>query len=134
MKSPLALVFLVVLCWALYALILKSIASRLSWPVSMFLFIVGYSLTVGLFCLASRPSFQMSMIWLWPIMAGILCGVGAIAFFKGLETFPGSKYFSLVGLYIPLSALMCIFFLSEPFSLKTILGILFAGAAILLLA
>lgn len=134
MKMPALLIIIVILSWAIYAFILKSIASRLSWPVSMLLFVLGYSLTVGLSCLACRPSFQNSMIWLWPMLAGILCGVGAVAFFKGLEAFPGSKYFSLVGLYIPLSSLFCIFFLSEPFNLKTILGIFFAGAAILLLA
>jgi len=131
------LVVIVVLSWGSYNVMLKAVAGRLAWQWSMLWFVIGYSLMVTLFCLMSDRT-QIKSRFLhpsaaWPMLAGILCGVGAIAFFKALPLAPGSVLMPMVGLYVLVSAVGCLLFLHDPLTWRVLAGIGCATAAVMLL-
>lgn len=131
------LTLITVLAWGGYNVALKFAAGRLAWQVSMFLFVLSYAIIVGAYCLMqadlSRASLWQRAAW-WPLLAGLLCGIGGITFFKALPSAPGSLFLPLVGLYSLVSAVGCIVLLHEPFTLRIAAGILCATAAVVLLA
>lgn len=126
-----------VLTWGAYSLFLKKAGSLLPWRVSMFLFVLSYSVLVGLFCFLGQgvsASDVFSRRAVWPVLAGLLCGVGGIAFFMAIPVAPGSVFLPLVSLSMVISGIGCVFFFAEPFSLRLALGVVFAAVAVVLLA
>jgi bacterial/archaeal transporter family protein len=69
----------------------------------------------------------------WPLISGIVCGLGAITFFKAIPLAPGSVLMPLVGLFVLVSAVGCLVFLHEPLTWRVVLGIGCATAAVMLL-
>ena len=131
------LILLTVLSWGGYNVLLKAVAGRLAWQLSMLWFVIGYALMVAGFCLAADPGLIRNRLIqapaVWPLVAGVLCGVGAIAFFKALPLAPGSVLMPLVGLYVLVSAVGCLILLHEPFTWRMAAGIGCATAAVMLL-
>lgn len=131
------LVLIAVLSWGSYNVVLKAVAGRIAWQWSMLWFVIGYMVMVAGFCLATDPALIkgrfLQLQAFWPLMAGILCGVGAIAFFKALPLAPGSVLMPLIGLYVLVSAIGCLFILHEPLTLRVVAGIGCATAAVMLL-
>ena len=126
-----------IVTWGAYNIVLKVAAGRMAWQLSMFLFVLSYSVIVGAFCLAQGSVARAGLVSrasLWPLAAGVLCGLGAITFFKGLGGAPGSVFLPLVGLATLVSAVGCLVFLHEPVSLRVVAGIACAIAAIVLLS
>ncbi|MBN1435464.1 MAG: EamA family transporter [Sedimentisphaerales bacterium] len=126
-----------VLCWGTYNVILKAVSSRVSWQMSMMWFIIGYALVIAVFvgvnCIGREFRWFQPMS-LVPLSAGVLCAIGAITFFKAIPTAPGSLLMPIIGLYVLTASIGCLVFLKEPITLRVVLGISFATAAILLLS
>lgn len=131
------LVAVVVISWGGYSVLLKQAGNHLSPTISMFLFVCGYAVLVGAYCFLS-PDMKMHAVFqkqgLVALVAGALCGVGGIAFFKAVPRVPGSVLFPLVGLYALVSAVGSLLIFKEPMTLKLMLGIVCATAAIMLLS
>lgn len=122
--------------WGAYSVILRAVAGRLAWQWSMLWFVIGYAVVIAVFCLTHAHSVK-ARLWepssFWALAAGLICGAGAIAFFKALPSAPGSVFLPLVGLYVLVSAVGCLVFLHEPFSWRIGTGIVCATAAAMLL-
>jgi len=131
------LVAVVIISWGGYSILLKVAGNHLSPTISMFLFVFGYAVLVGGYCFFS-PDMKVNAVFQKPaliaLLAGVLCGVGGIAFFKAVPRVPGSILFPLVGLYALVSAVASLLIFKEPFTLKLMLGIVCATAAIILLS
>jgi bacterial/archaeal transporter family protein len=130
------LIAITVLSWGGYNVLLKGVGERIAWQSSMLLFVISYALAVGLYCAwqgrLTGADFTEKKAFL-PLLAGVLCAVGAVAFFRAIPKAPGSLLMPLVGLYPVVAALGCIVFFKEPVSLRVVLGILCAAAAAFLL-
>lgn len=130
------LILITVLSWGGYNVLLKWAGGQLAWQASMLLFVVAYSVAVGAYCawdgqwtpaeLATRKS-------LVPMLAGAMCAVGAVTFFKALPMASGSLLLPLVGLYPIVAAVGCLVLLQEPVSLRLVAGLFCAAAAVVLL-
>lgn len=130
------LVLFTVVSWGGYNVMLKAVAGRITWQASMLCFVVGYVAIVTVFLIANSTRSELKLmqaVSMWPLAAGLLCGVGAVAFFKAVPMAKGSVLMPLVGLYVLVSALGCIFALHEPVTPRIIVGIICATAAAVLL-
>jgi drug/metabolite transporter (DMT)-like permease len=128
-----------VISWGAYNVVLKAAAGKVAWQVSMLCFVFGYSAFIVVFCLLNASGMKQlfsdimkSGSW-WSILAGVLCGLGAVTFFVGLPKAPGSVYIPLIGLYVVVAAIGCLVFFKEPISARVIVGMICAVAAIVLL-
>jgi bacterial/archaeal transporter family protein len=130
------LVAITVLSWGSYNVLLKWAGNQIAWQASMLLFVVAYCLVVGAYCLFQGQLAYPDLVGkksVVPLVAGVLCAVGAITFFKAVPMAPGSLLMPLVGLYTLVSAIGCLFLFHEPISLRVVTGILCAGMAVVLL-
>ena len=130
------LTLIVVLSWGGYNVILKAISGRIAWQSSMLWFVIGYAAMVAIYCVTDsgfNKSRFVNLQAFWPLLAGILCGVGAVAFFKALPLAPGSVLMPLIGLYVLVAAIGCLVFLHEPLTLRVVGGMVCATAAVMLL-
>ena len=126
-----------VLCWGTYNVILKGVSSRISWQMSLMWFLIGYALIIAVFIAVNCPGQKfrwLQTISLAPFFGGILCGIGAITFFKAMPTASGSLLMPIIGLYVLIASIGCLIFFKEPLTLRVVLGVAFATAAILLLS
>jgi len=126
----------IILSWGGYSIVLKLIANKLPWQASMLLFVVGYALVAGFYCLLNFSTVNGSVfkpVSLLALGAGVLCGLGAIAFFKALPLAPGSVFIPLVGLSVLVAAIGCLIILKEPISCRSASGIVLAVVSIILL-
>jgi drug/metabolite transporter (DMT)-like permease len=132
------LTLITVVSWGTYNVVLKAVADRVAWQTSMLWFVIGYGVMVAAYCLMADPGMLkgrfIQAAALWPLLAGVLCGIGAITFFKALPVAPGSVLMPLIGLYVLVSAVGCLVFLHEPLTLRVIAGIGCATAAVILLS
>ena len=126
-----------VLSWGTYTVILKKVSGQMAWQASMFLFVLGYAVFVGGYYLldtAGTASTLFQKKSVWPILIGMLCGLGGITFFRALAMAPGSVFLPLVSLSMIISGIGCIVFLKEAVTVRVVLGVIFAGIAVVLLA
>ena len=126
-----------VVSWGAYSVILKRVSGQMAWQASMFLFVLGYSVFVALYyALDSAGTFPalLQRKSLWPLLAGALCGIGGITFFKAIAQAPGSVFLPIVSLSMIISGILCVLLLKEPLTARVIFGTLFAGVAVVLLA
>jgi bacterial/archaeal transporter family protein len=130
------LILLTVLSWGGYNVLLKWAGDQLAWQASMLLFVVAYALVVGVYSIVYGHlslAHVMGKQAAAPLLAGVLCALGAITFFKAIPMASGSVLMPLVGLYPIVTAIGCIVLLREPVSLRLGIGMLCAGAAVVLL-
>lgn len=130
------LVAFTIISWGTYNVVLKRISGKIPWQLSMLFFVAGYSLVAVVYVSLNfselrhgffRPVNSMALA------AGVLCGFGAVTFFKAIPTAPGSILMPLVGLYVLVAAIGCLFVMKEPVSPRILLGIFFAVISIMLL-
>jgi transporter family protein len=130
MYSLLALVL-----WGLWGVFSKIAATHLpSWAI--FLVEIGVYLVVGglIWGLLRTP-----VTWTFPgaaaaVAAGLAGGFALFFFLKALSTGPASVVVPLTSLYPVITVLLGITFLQEDLSLRHLLGILMASAAVWLLS
>jgi drug/metabolite transporter (DMT)-like permease len=122
--------------WGGYNVLLKWAGDKMSFAVSMFLFVLSYSIIVGAYCLCQGGLTAAEVFnrkALVPLAAGVLCAVGAVTFFKALPSAPGGLLMPLVSLYTVVAAVACIILFKEPVNVRVIAGIVCAAAAAFLL-
>lgn len=125
-----------VLSWGGYNALLKWAGGKIAWQTSMFLFVASYAAIVGAYCLCQGGLTAGDLFGkkaIAPLIAGALCAVGAITFFKALPSAPGSLLMPLISLYTVVAAVACLFLFKEPVTPRLIVGILCAAAAGVLL-
>lgn len=91
-----------------------------------FLPIVAYSLTAR-----TRSEMRPSVL---PVVAGVLAGIATVAFYLALRRGPASVVVPLSGMYILLPAVLGFIILKEPLTVTHVLGLGFAGLAVLFLS
>lgn len=126
-----------ILSWGGYNVILKMISGRIAWQLSMLLFVIGYTGIVAVYCLLNFHMSEFAGISktaaALALFSGLLCGLGAVAFFKALPLVSGSILMPLIGLYVLVAAVGCLIILREPVSLRVVSGIILAVISIMLL-
>lgn len=126
-----------VLSWGAYNIILKLIAGKIPWQLSMLMFVIGYAIIVGAYSVLSLYSAGIASIMkpaaFTAFGAGVVCGLGAVTFFKALPLAPGSVLMPLVGLYVLVAAVGCLIIFREPVSFRVVSGIILAVISIMLL-
>lgn len=130
------LVAITICSWGGYNVLLKWAGNQIAWQASMLLFVIAYSLAVGTYCVFQGQLAYADIVGkksVVPLLAGVLCAVGAITFFKAIPMVPGSLLMPLIGLSSLVSTIGCLFLFQEPMSLRVVTGILCAGTAIVLL-
>jgi drug/metabolite transporter (DMT)-like permease len=130
------LIAITVLSWGGYNVLLKWAGGQIAWQASMLLFVIAYSIIVGAYCILEGRLIGADLMGrksILPLLAGTLCALGAITFFKALPMAPGSLLMPLVGLYTFVSAIGCLFLFHEPISLRVVAGMLCAAGAVVLL-
>jgi len=93
---------------------------------SGFLPIVAYALTAR-----TRSEMRPSVL---PVVAGVLAGIATVAFYLALRRGPASVVVPLSGMYILVPALLGFVLLKEPLTVTHVLGLGFAGLAVLFLS
>lgn len=90
------------------------------------------ALLVSLYCKKEFLFVLSSFNW-WGYLFGILWGIGTVTFIIALKSAPASIVLPLTSLYPLITALLAIFFLNEPLTIKTGTGIVLAVLAAVLL-
>lgn len=131
------LIAITVLCWGAYSVMLKYAADRVPWQVSLLTFVLSYSVIVATYSLWQMKGQSLEILkpaLAWPLLAGLLCGLGGITYFKALPLAPGGLIMPLMGLFIPVAALGCILLFHEHLGVREVIGLLCGVASIVLLA
>ncbi|MBI3987644.1 MAG: EamA family transporter [Lentisphaerae bacterium] len=131
------LIGVTILCWGAYSIMLKYVADRMAWQVSLLAFVLSYSVIVAAFSLWQMKGQSLEILTpalAWPLLAGGLCGLGGITYFKALPLAPGGLIMPLMGLFIPVAALGCILLFHERLGVREVIGLLCGVASIVLLA
>ena len=132
------LISITVISWGVYNVILKAISERISWQLSMLLFVMGYAIAITAYLLFYFSFWKNDLLLfrptlLYPLIAGVFCALGAITFFKALSLTPGSIIVPIAGLHVLVASIGCVLLLKEPFSLRLLAGTICAVIAIVLL-
>ena len=122
---------LALLFWGLWGFLTKVGAERVPWQTTMILFGI-FTFIGGLLCGFSRPHFDG---YFWASAgAGIAGAIGFLYFFNALSKGPATIVIPLTSLYVAVAAALAFLILHEPLTVKKVLGILSAVAAMFLLA
>ncbi len=117
--------------WGLWGFLTKVGAEKVPWQNIMILFGIC-TFMAGIICGMVKP--QLDGYFLASIGAGIAGAVGFLYFFNALSKGPASIVIPLTSLYVVVAAILAFLILAEPLSVRKILGIFSAIAAIALLA
>ena len=117
--------------WGLWGFLTKLSAEEVPWQTTMILFGVC-TLVIGAIAGPSKP--QLDTFHFIALAAGIAGGVGFLYFFVALTKGPASIVIPLTSLYVAVASALAVILLSEPLTIKKILGILSAILAMVLLA
>ncbi len=123
---------LLALCfWGVWGFLTKLSADRVPWQTMMIFYAVS-ALIIGFLAKPSLPSGDIPHAW--GLLAGFACAVGFLYFYIAMSRGPASVVIPLTSMYLAPASILAFLFLSEPVTLKKVLGILCAAAAVLLLA
>jgi len=117
--------------WGLWGFLTKVGAEKTPWQTIMILFGVC-TFFAGLLC--GPAKLHIDNYLLASLGAGITGAVGFLYFFNALSKGPASIVIPLTSLYVAIASILAFIILSEPVTLKKVLGILFAISAMTLLA
>lgn len=91
-----------------------------------------FTMAGALACGAGKTHFD-SYFWA-SAGAGLAGALGFLYFFNALSKGPATIVIPLTSMYVVISSILAFLFLAEPLSLKKVLGILFAIAAVIMMA
>ena len=121
---------LALLFWGLWGFLTKLGAEKVPWQSTM-LYFGGFTL---LFALIAGPCrMQADSHHLWSLLAGIAGAVGFLFFFVALSRGPATVVIPMTSLYVAVAAILAFLILQEPLTVKKVLGIGCAIAAVILL-
>ncbi|TKJ39137.1 hypothetical protein CEE37_12010 [candidate division LCP-89 bacterium B3_LCP] len=117
--------------WGLWGFLTKLGAEKVPWQTMMIFFAVC-TLAGGL---ATGPVKMKMDVWhLIGLGAGIAGALGFIYFFLAISRGEASVVIPITSLYVAVASVLAFIILSEPITLKKMLGILCAVIAVVLLA
>lgn len=121
--------------WGIWA-VLADVATRTIRPTSAMILSYGTSLLVALAYLGiQRRSPALGEVGVYFALAsGLFAGIGAVAFYAGLEAGRTGIVTTVSALYFVVAALLGMLVLGETLGLREATGIAFAVAAVALLA
>lgn len=121
--------------WGIWAL-LADVATDYVDPVSAMIFSYATSVAVALAYVVARED-SLSTVRTgvgFALVAGVFAGIGAVAFYSGLERGQTSIVTTVSALYFVVAAVLGVVVLGESVGLEDVAGIAFAVAAVTLLA
>ncbi len=117
--------------WGLWGFLTKLGAEKVPWQTLMIYFAAG-TLAAGL--IAGPAGFKLNSWHLIGMGAGLAGAVGFVFFFLALSRGQASTVIPITSLYVAVTSVLAFLFLSEPITLKKILGIFCAVLAMVLLS
>jgi len=135
LNSPLAYGLLAMLAWGVWSVVAAVATDHVSPEVAM---IVSYgtgALVAAGYVLWRPSAVEFSTRGLGiAALAGVFAGVGAVAFYVGLDRGSTGVVTTVSALYFAVAAVLAVLFLNESASLRTAAGVATAGVAVWLLA
>jgi len=126
MPSLLALLF-----WGMWGFLTKMVADSVAWQTQMIFFAIG-TLLVALLAKPGIPTFDgFHMIG---AAAGIAGGLGFLFFYRAITRGEASVVIPITSLYVAVATVLAFVVLSEPVSVKKLIGLILAVAAMFFLA
>ncbi len=117
--------------WGLWGFLTKLAGTRVHWQTMMLLLAFG-TIIFGLSSKPPKPAFDIYHIY--GLISGLACALGYLFFYRAMEKGDASNVLPVTALYVAVSSVLAIVILSEPITIKKILGIILAIAAVILLA
>lgn len=135
LRSPLAYGLLAMVAWGVWSVVAELATDHVAPEVAM---VVSYATgaTVAFGYVLSRPgsvTFSTRGLGIAAV-AGVFAGVGAVAFYVGLDRGSTGVVTTVSALYFVVAAVLAVVFLNESASLRTVAGVATAGVAVWLLA
>jgi transporter family protein len=131
--SWLSLTILAAFLWGIWGVLSKLVTAKLNGAMAMLTLAIGY-LIIALMNGHTKFDFAQPKYLFLGLLAGLMSGIAAVAFFNALEKGPASRIFPIASQYVVIVYILSIIFLNEPISLKSCLGVAFAVGAVILLA
>lgn len=117
--------------WGLWGFLTKLGAQKVPWQTMLIYFALG-ALVIGLLARPTMPDFNR--YHLIGLAAGFSCAIGFMFFYIAISRGSASVVIPLTSLYVVVASVMAFILLSEPITLKKVVGIICAVIAITLLA
>lgn len=122
---------LALLCWGIWGFLAKLVAGNVTWQTQMIFSALGTLLVVS-FAKPTVPAFDgYHMIG---IASGLLAGLASLFFYRAIARGEASVVIPLTSLYVALATVLGFVVLSEPVTVKKVLGLILAVVAMFLLA
>jgi len=119
------------LFWGLWGFFTKVGADKVPWQTSL----VYFGICMIVIGLIGGPSFKsFNTQHFFAIIAGITVSLGYLFFYIAITKGNATTVIPVTALYVAVAAILAFIFLSEPITLKTVLGIGCAIFAMMLLA
>lgn len=134
-ESALSFGLLAMVAWGIWAVVAEVATDSVSPEVAMIVsYATGAAIALG-YVLTRPDSIEFSTRGLGvAALAGVFAGIGAVAFYAGLDRGSTGVVTTVSALYFAVAAIIAIVFLDEVVTLRTAAGIGTAGLAIWLLA
>lgn len=135
MNTALLFALLAMLSWGIWA-VFADVATRTIQPTSAMILSYGASVLVALGYLAYQgetPALGEVGVY-FALVSGVFAGVGAVAFYAGLEAGSTAIVTTVSALYFVVAAVLGVLVLGESVGLRQVAGIGFAVLAVALLA
>ncbi len=117
--------------WGLWGFLTKLGADKVPWQTMMIYF--GVCTFLG--GLITGPlQFKLNTWHMIGLAAGLAGAIGFIYFFVAISRGPASRVIPITSLYVAVASILAFILLSEPLTLKKVLGILCAIVAMVLLS
>ncbi|MFC1724799.1 EamA family transporter [candidate division KSB1 bacterium] len=122
-----------IVLWGLWSFLSKIAGNKLEWGTMLLLFCAGTILVLLIF---SPFSFILKpdKTHITGLVAGVTGALGFCFFYMALKKGNASEVIPITSLYIVLAVVLSFIFLKEPVTIKKVLGIISAVAAIFLLS
>jgi transporter family protein len=135
LNSPLAFGLLAMVAWGVWSVVAEVATDHVSPEVAMVVsYATGAAIAFG-YVLTRPASVEFSTRGLGlAALAGVFAGVGAVAFYVGLDRGSTGVVTTVSALYFAVAAVLAVVFLNESASLRTVAGVATAGVAVWLLA
>ncbi|MEO0108119.1 MAG: DMT family transporter [candidate division WOR-3 bacterium] len=121
------------LAWGAWGVFVKIVSRQMTGEALLFWTTIG-ALPVVLVYVARQGSFRWSVGSELAVLAGVCSAFATACFYASLRTGPASVVFPLTGMYILIPAAFGFVLFNEPVTLRHVLGMVCAGAAILFLS
>lgn len=117
--------------WGLWGFLTKLSADKVPWQ-TMMIYYAACTLLLGALAKPSPPVINLPHFI--GLLSGLACAAGFLYFYIAMSRGPASVVIPLTSMYLAPASILAFVLLSEPVTLKKIIGVLCALAAVILLA